>query len=89
MPTSVLFCSHVHQKRLLGSDVLHHALRDHVRIPTCLGDMQPEPDFLKKVAPPFRDLRKSQTNLSFKSLERKSAFTELAQDHRQTWSFDE
>ena len=63
----------------------YQVLRDHVRIPTCLGDTQLDPDFLKKVAPLLRDLRKSQTNLSFKPLERKIAFFKLAQDHRQTW----
>ena len=40
-------------------------------------------------APLLRDLRKSQTNLSFKPLVRKSAFSKLAHDHRQTWSFDD
>ena len=69
-----------------GSDVLHHVLHEHVRIPTCLDDTQLNPDFMKKV---LCDLRKSQTNLSFKPLERKSAFFKLAQGHRQTWGFDD
>ena len=64
-------------------------LHEHVRIPTCLGDTQLDPVFMKKVAPLLRDLRKSQTNLSFKPLERKSAFLKLAQEHRQTWGFDD
>ena len=72
-----------------GSDVLCHVLHVHARIPTCLGDTQLDPDFMKKVAPLLRDLRKSQTNLSFTPLERKSAFLKLAQKHQQTWGFDD
>ena len=62
-----------------SSDVL--VLRKHVRIPTCLDDPQLHPDFLKKLAPLFRDLRKSQTNLSFKPLQEKRAFLN---SHRST-----
>ena len=72
-----------------GSDILCHVLHEHVRIPTCLGDTQLDPYFMKKVAPLLRDLRKSQTNLSFKPL-KECILKKLAQEeHRQTWGFDD
>ena len=68
------------------SDVIDKVLRAHVRIRTCLGDTQLDPDFLNKLAPLHRGMRKPQTNLTFKPLERMSAFLKLAQEHRQTWA---
>ena len=86
-----LMLQHHHRsvRESMAAAMFSPCLRDHVRIPTCMGDTQLDPDFLKKVAPLLRDLQKSQTNLFFKPLERKSAFFTLAQDHRQTGGFDD